>query len=423
MKKPISIEGNHPLTGTFIPSGNKNSAIPIICATLLTDGVSEISNFPVTKDVNSLLETLTEMGCSFMLSGETISITPSISKKINLLNHIPVSPQIGLLLATALLPTYKEIELKIDSTKERVSTHLTILESFGVQLLQKDNGTLSLKSPKKFKSDNILLSEASVTATEIAIFLSLFSEETIQLRNVACEPHIVDLINYLNMCGAKIDGAGTNVLLITGNRKLTGAKFRIKPDHIEIGSICIMAAMTKGEVKIKVDDADIKPILQRLEEFNISLTSTEGYIQCLPSSFKGKYAKPYEHYIKSSPWAGFPTDILPLVVVLATQIEGSCLIHEGMYSTRMYFVDELTYMGARIVQCDPHRVIAMGATKLFPTTIDTPDIRTGLALLGASLIANGESKIINAEPINKIFVNPLEKLRSLGAKIYGDDFS
>lgn len=415
-----TIEGGFPLNGVYHPSGNKNAALPIIVASLMTQGNNRLSNIPMTIDIQNILREVTKCGCDVSTLDDTINISCEklLQKKIG--PPLPTSSQASFLLATPLLHHFGEASLEpINLAQNRLSTHFQVLDDFGivVQILGK---RLELKIAEPLKAQVVLLEEASVTATELAILIGVFAEGRTTLRNAACEPHVQDLIKFLNTCGAEIEGSGSNVLTITGKKELQGSEHAIMSDHIEIGSMVGLAAATGGELTIKHVDKDvIQPILHSFKKLNIAI-ETRGTDILVPHQPSIRVIDKYNEgqvTIKSSTWPGFPSDLIPLIIVLATQASGNVLIHERMYDSRFYFIDSLLSMGANIIQCDPHRAIVVGPSPLLSTYMETPDVRSGLALLGAALIAEGESTLDDANMINRIFFNIFTKLSSIGASI------
>jgi UDP-N-acetylglucosamine 1-carboxyvinyltransferase len=413
----IAIEGGHPLTGIFQPSGNKNAAIPILAASLLVPGITTTCNIPWTVEINRMLEGIEWLGFRYQKYGDQIEIHPSVPAKNSIPHELLLSPQIALLFSPLLLKQGSVVFEQVDLTKERISTHLSVLDQFGVTITTDTQG-LHLKQNRMLINSEVMLEEASVTATELAILMALSTATTV-ITNAACEPHVVDLVKFLNQCGADIKGIGSNQLAIHGNLPLSGTNYRIASDHIEIGSMIMMTAMTGGTIQVEdYVPETIRPILNQLKKFGIQSSFDSARLVILPNStltVKNTWGSGQLKF--SSPWPGFPSDLLPLVAVLATQANGSTILHEKMYDSRMYFLDSLVSMGARAIQCDPHRAVISGATRLVATYLETPDIRTGLALLGAALVAQGTSIIDESQIINRIFHNPIEKLKKLGAEI------
>lgn len=416
----IVIQGGHPLKGSFTASGNKNAAIPIIAASLMIDGQLILKNVPGTIDVLRIIEQMELLGCHVSYKNNILELSLPVLKKIRFGKPILLSPQINLLLVASILQMEKKVTLdNLDMSKERIDTHVEVLRAFNV-LIKENQNFVEFSCPSVMEGKNILLSESSVTATELAILLAVKAEGESYIYNAACEPHVQDFINYLNSCGAQISGGGSNLISVHGVKKLKGTTFEVSEDYIEIGSLIAMAAMTRGDVLINCTRKDwIQPILLQYKKMGVEVQDhTDGVMVQGDHQFE-KDAKFIDNQstISSSPFPNYPSDLIPMAIVMATQSHGAILIHEKLYSSRMYFVDNLVYMGANIVQCDPHRVVITGPTKLYPTVWESPDIRTGLASLGAGVICSGEMIIEDVQVINRVFENMVGKLRLLGAQI------
>jgi len=307
----------------------------------------------------------------------------------------------------------------LDISKERVDTHIQVLRDFGVEI-EANEDNVEFSRPTKSIGKNVLLSEASVTATELAILLAVLADGESRIYNAACEPHVQDFIDYLNSAGAKISGGGSNLVVVQGAQKLRGVAFDVSEDYIEIASIIAMTAMTRGEVLINCARKDrLLPILLQYKKMGVVVNDhQDGFVVKGNNQFeKDARLIDSQPVISSSPWPNYPSDLIPMAIVMATQSHGSILIHEKLYSTRMYFVDNLVSMGANIIQCDPHRVVVTGSTTLYPTVWESPDIRTGLASLGAGVICSGKMVIDDVQVVSRIFENIVSKLRLLGAQI------
>ena len=416
----ITIQGGIPLRGEYTASGNKNAAMPIIIASLLADGKSQIKNIPNTIDILRTIEQVEQLGCEISFKNNSLEIGLLKLNKIRFGKPILLPAQINLMIAASLLKHAQRITIDgLELGKENVNTHVQVLREFGISLLQGAD-SLELSRPSSLQGKDLLLDEASVTATELAILVAVMAEGVSRIYNAACEPHVQDLAAYLTIAGAKISGAGTNLILVEGSPTLQGCSFEISEDHIEIGSLIGMVAMTRGDAFIRCARKDrLLPILKQYQKLGITVSENrDGYGVEANDQFKtdNRFIDS-QSIISSSPWPNFPSDLISMSVVLATQVHGSTLIHEKLYSTRMHFVDNLIYMGARIVQCDPHRVIVTGPTQLQPIVWETPDVRTGLASLGAGVICTGKMVIEDVQIINRIFENIISKLQNLGAQI------
>lgn len=416
----VIIQGGFPLKGEFEASGNKNAAMPIIIASLLVEGISQLENVPNTTDVIRVINQLQALGCDIAYEKSRLEISLDKLQGTRFGNPVILPPQLNLLFVGALIQLSQKVILEaLDIKKERVGTHFDILQSFGINIETYDD-RVEFSIQSKLKGKEILLGESSVTGTELAILLAVLADGETQIYNAACEPHVQNLIEFLNNAGAKINGIGTNLLKITGVKRLGRNKFVISEDHIEIGSLIGMVAMTRGEAFIRCDNKErILPILMQYEKLGVKATYQRNGFWVdgkYPLQVNAKY-KGNQLIIASSPWPNFPSDLISLLVVMATQTDGSTLIHEKLFNSRMYFVDSLNSMGANIIQCDPHRVVVVGPCNLFPTTWETPDIRTGIASLGAGIVCSGKTTIDDAEVLDRVFVNIVGKLQSLGARI------
>lgn len=415
-----AIEGGHSLNGVVRPSGNKNAALPIIAATLMTDSTCHLTNVPGTVDVINILRQAASLGCAVRSNDGQVDVTCSSLERALIGPPLPSSPQASLLLSAPLLHRLGEAQLEpLDPNRERLAVHFKMLVDFGVRI-ETSGEVTKLKSPTAIRGCDLLLDETSVTATELAILLAVTADGVTSIRNAACEPHVRDLVSFLNACGANIQGGGTNFLRIDGVKHLTGVSHRIIPDHIEVGSLIAMAAITRGQVTITdIVPQDVEVILQHYRKLGITAFRESNALQ-VPNHNELKIVVPYsaeQAKLSSAPWPGFPSDLIPLVAVVASQASGSLLIHDKLYDSRMYFLDNLISMGGRVVQCDPHRAVIVGPDRLRAGRFETPDIRAGLALLGAALVANGVSIIEDVHVIDRIFHDALGKLVRLGAVI------
>lgn len=418
------IEGGRPIHGTIDASGNKNAALPLLAATLLTDEPVKLENVPEIRDVQVMTSILSELGASVEKHGKG-RIT------INAAHVDSTSPHPGLcqeirasfLLAGPLLARFGRAELPLPGGdrigRRPLDAHMRGLEALGVEV-ETLGQSYRLSAPGGLKGADIFLPEMSVMATENVIMAaSLARGETI-LRNAASEPHVQDLCKLLVSMGAEIEGIGTNTLRIQGKERLGKGELRVGPDYIEVGSFIALAAVTRGEVLIRnarPSDHRITSIAYgmlgvRWEERGEDIFVPADQELVVKDGFHGQIAR-----IQDAPWPGFPADLTSIALVLATQARGTVLIHEWMYESRLYWVDRLLSMGARVVVCDPHRAIVVGPSRLSGQRLSGPDIRAGMALLIAALAAEGESVIHNAHHIDRGYQNIEQRLRSLGAEI------
>lgn len=410
------INGGSPLKGSVRVSGNKNSVLPIMAATLLTEDKSILENVPIINDVLVMGEMLKKLGAKVEgLGTHRLEIEPK-NVNIHVLDPDLVSRlRAAILFLGPLLVRFGKAKMRHPGGciigRRAVGTHFDVLGSLGVKTIVGDEEYES--EVNKLKPATIFLDEASVTATENAIMMaSLIPGETV-IEDAACEPHIEDLAIFLNSMGASIEGAGTNKITIQGVNKLKGTIHRVFPDYIDVGTLAIAAAATKGKVKIgPIREKDLRMILLYLRRMGVVFNIEGDFLEVLPSELVSPNSK-----IQTRPWPGFPTDLMSSLIVLATQAKGAILCHDWMYEGRMVFVDKLITMGANITICDPHRVLVVGPTRLRGKELSSPDIRAGMALIIAALCAKGESIIDRAELVERGYENVEERLKDLGAQI------
>jgi UDP-N-acetylglucosamine 1-carboxyvinyltransferase len=417
------VEGGHRLSGSIRPSGNKNAALPILAATILTDQPVTLRNLPDIRDVRIMLEILEGLGASvdrleknvvrIQMKGECSPLPDeALSRRIraSILFAGPLLGRCGE--ATVAKPGGDAIG------RRRVDTHLLALEALGAQI--EVTPTSYRMSARELKGRPMFLDEASVTATENAVMAAVLAEGTTTIYNSAAEPHVQDLCLFLNGLGARIEGIATNQLVIEGVRSLGGGEFTIPSDHIEVGSYIGLAAVTRSELLIEEGVPEhLYAVRLMLEKLGVQLV-IEGNNVRVPADqeLRVRYdlgsAVPK---IDDGPWPQFPADLLSIMLVIATQADGTVMIFEKMFESRLFFVDSLIGMGARIILCDPHRAIVVGGQRLQGAEITSPDIRAGMALLLAALNAKGTSVIHNIQQIDRGYERIDERLNALGAKI------
>ncbi|MBI2599946.1 UDP-N-acetylglucosamine 1-carboxyvinyltransferase [Candidatus Daviesbacteria bacterium] len=411
------VKGGKKLEGKIQVSGNKNSVFPCVAAALLTEEEVILDNIADLKDTTVLINILNKLGIYAKKVDSTLTI------KAENINHATLPEKLMTKLRGSLVLVGSMLARKDKVTfwhpggdiigRRSIDTHIEGFKALGASV-KRDNLRYTLNLPKtgNGKQVDIFLKETSVTATENLILASVLGDRTVTLRNCAKEPHIVDLCNMLLQMGAKIDGIGTDTLVIDGVSKLFGTKFRIRIDYIEIGTYAVAAAITGGRIKLEgIDNTDLDPIHSPLKDFGIKMEREDGAITFWSEKLKSPPR------LTTNIWPGFPTDLMSVAIVLATQSKGVVLCHDWMYESRMFFVDKLISMGAQIVLADPHRVLISGPSKLKGRNVDTPDIRAGMAMVLASLVAKGKSIIGQAELIERGYEDVVGKLRSLGAEI------
>jgi len=411
----FEIIGNRKLEGEIKIGGNKNSVLPIMAACLLTNETCNIENVPSISDVAVMAKLLSLCGVKITGVGNSkLTISPKNVKFEKFPSNLTEKLRASILLAGPMLTRFGEVKLGYPGGdvigRRPLGSHIQALEALGAKIKLEDDYLVAKTS--KLRGAEIFLQEASVTATENAIMASVLAEGETVIKRAASEPHVVDLCNFLNKMGAKISGIGSNVIKIKGVQALKGATYSIRPDHIEVGTFAILAAVTVGKIIISpIIVEDLKMILLTLEKFGVDYKIEKNSLIVKSSQLKAA------DKVVTDVWPGFPTDLMAPMIVLASQSEGATILHDWMYESRMFFVDKLLSMGAKVEIADPHRVLVYGPTKLRGQRLDTPDIRAGMALVIASLNANGKSIIDKAELIERGYENIITRLRGLGAKI------
>jgi UDP-N-acetylglucosamine 1-carboxyvinyltransferase len=416
------VRGGRPLHGTIHPAGNKNAALPILAASVLADGPLELENIPRIRDVETMLALLADLGATVEWTGAN-----ALTIDARGVRPKPLDPALcariraSILLAGPLLARFGTVTLPPPGGdvigRRRVDTHFLALEQLGASVTVGDRYEFEARH---LVGADIFLDEPSVTGTENALMAAVAASGRTVLRNAACEPHVQDLARALVAMGAHIDGIGSNVYTIEGGRPLAGARYAIGPDHIEIGSFIGLAAVTNGAISIDpVRGEDLRSILLGFERLGIRpvldgqrLTVAADQERRIRPDLGGHVPK-----LEDGPWPAFPADLMSTTIVAATQCSGMILVFEKMFESRLFFVDKLIGMGARIVLCDPHRAVISGPSTLKGTTVESPDIRAGMGMLLAALAADGSSVIHNVGQIERGYERIDERLRALGAEI------
>ncbi len=420
----FQIEGGIPLHGEVTPSGNKNAALPLMTACLLTKEPVVLHNIPDIGDIRTMRNLLESLGVSFeeinshtwrLQAGEihVSDLDPDLCRQI----------RASILLAGPMLGRTGEIEIPPPGGdvigRRRVDTHFLALKALGAAI--KSGGrTFKITLPHGLHGADILLDEASVTATENAIMAAVTAPGHSVIQNAASEPHIQELCHFLNLLGARIDNIGSNTLHIEGVSKLHGGEFTIGPDYLEVVSFIGAAAITGGSILIREAAPQYLDMIRLVfERLGVTWENRKQDIY-VPAKQRLEIVPDLGGAIPQinvMPWPSFPTDLMSIAIVVATQAKGTVLFHDWMYPSRMFFTDKLVSMGARITLCDPHRCIVLGPTKLMPETLDSPDIRAGIALVLAALAASGTSLIRNIAQIERGYEQIDVKLQKLGARI------
>ncbi len=416
------IEGGFPLRGEVTPSGNKNETLPILAACLLTDKRVVLRNVPHIRDVQTMLGLLSALGVDVEEIGpHELALQARGLVRVDLDPDLCGQIRASILLAGPLLARSGQIKLPPPGGdvigRRRVDTHLRALRALGAEV-EVDSGYIM--RTEGLRGQDIFLDEASVTGTENVIMAACRAQGTTIIRNAACEPHVQNLCRFLNKLGARIEGIGTNQLTIHGVDELDGGEWEISSDFVEVGSFIGLAAATGSELLIR----KAEPEHQRMTGIMLGRLGVKieirgedifvpghQHLQVIPD-IGGAIPK-----IDDGIWPAFPTDLMSIALVVATQAAGTVLIHEKMYEGRLYFVDKLISMGARIILCDPYRAVVVGPAQLRGTQLESPDIRAGIALVIAALCARGQSIIGNVRQIDRGYERIEEKLQALGARI------
>jgi len=425
MSEYFVIEGGVPLRGEIFPSGNKNAALPALAATLLTSEPVTLRNLPAIRDVETMARLLEALGVdvqrldahTWRLCAAAVERSENLQRARELFRAIRGS----ILVTGPLLARLGQVVIPAPGGdligRRRVDTHFLAFQALGAEVWE---GQVYVLRAEQLRGADILLDETSVTATENAVMAATLAQGTTIVRNAASEPHVQDLCRMLVSMGAQIEGIGTNTLVIHGVERLHGTDFTIGSDHIEVGSYIILAAATGGELLIhNAVPQHLRMVRMVYERLGIafevrgddifvpatqSLTIVPDMGDAIPS-------------IKDAPWPAFPADLMSLSLVMATQCDGVIIFHDKMFESRLFFVDKLIPMGARVVLCDPHRALVYGPALLHGDEMESPDIRAGMALLVAALAAEGTSTIRNIRQIDRGYECIEEKLRPLGARI------
>lgn len=411
----FEITGGRQLSGEIKIAGNKNSVLPIMAACLLTQARCILENVPKISDVAVMADLLETCGARIKGIGSSkLIIDCKDIKSITFPSILTEKLRASVLLLGPMLARTGSVKMGYPGGdvigRRPLDTHIQALASLGAKINEEDN--FFAAKAHLLKGAEIFLQEASVTATEnILMAASLTGDQTV-IKRAASEPHVVDLCNFLMKMGVQIKGVGSNLLKVKGKEELAGVNHSIRPDHLEVGTFAICAATTKGTVKISpIIKEDLDMILLTLSRFGVNFKIENDTLVVYKSKLKAV------EKVVVDIWPGFPTDLMAPMIVLATQAEGVTILHDWMYESRMFFVDKLLSMGAKVVIADPHRVLVYGPTVLKGQKLDTPDIRAGIALIIAALTAKGKSSIEKAELVGRGYEDVVERLINLGAKI------
>ena len=424
MAPTFCVSGGRALQGTIRPTGNKNAALPILAATLLADAPCRIENVPHIRDVETMLALLHHLGALVDWIGpNTVQVDARPAEPRELDAELCGRIRASILFAGPMLARFGRVALPPPGGdvigRRRVDTHFLALEALGAVV---EVGTHYRLEAKSLVATDVFLDEPSVTGTENALMASVAAKGRTVLRNAASEPHVQDLARFLASLGAPIEGIGTNTLTVHGGEPLAvpPAPFTIGPDHIEVGSFIGLAAVTNGAVKIEgVRAEDLRATLFAFDRLGVrprldgdALVVAHNQERRIRPDLGGHIPK-----LEDGPWPAFPADLMSIAIVVATQCEGPLLVFEKMFESRLFFVDKLIGMGARIVLCDPHRAVIAGPSPLRGSEVESPDIRAGMAVLLAALAAEGDSVIHNIGQIERGYERIDDRLRALGAQI------
>lgn len=417
------IEGGERLEGRIRPAGNKNAVLPILAGCLLTEEQVRLSNVPDIRDVHTLIELMRRLGAEVEWTGEgEVAVEAASLERKAIPEDLAGRIRASILLAGPLLARLGHLELPPPGGdvigRRRVDTHFLALSRLGAEV---EAGQSYVLRAKRLEGAEVFLDEPSVTGTENAILAAVLADGTTRLRNAAREPHVQDLCRFLNGLGADIEGIGTHRLTIHGVDRLGGGEHRVCTDHVEVGSFIGLAAVTDSEITIEEEPP--LPYLDTLrigfQKLGVTWSVRDDGIHVpagqgleIQTDLGDQIPK-----IDDGPWPAFPADLMSIVLVVATQCRGTILIHEKMFESRMFFVDKLVGMGARIVLCDPHRAVVIGPSRLYGSELESPDIRAGMALLLAAMAAEGRSEIHNIRQIERGYQDLEARLTALGARI------
>ncbi|MYH28600.1 MAG: UDP-N-acetylglucosamine 1-carboxyvinyltransferase [Acidobacteria bacterium] len=411
----LLVEGGHRLGGSVSVEGNKNAALPLLAACLLTDEPCTLSNVPRIGDVRVMAELLRGLGAEV----EGIGTTTMRVRCATIRSDEPDPRLVGRLRGSVLLvgPLLARLGRATLAPpggdfpgRRTLSAHLQALRAMGVRDEAGEGHTFM--APEGLIPASFYLEEASVTGTETAILAAAAAPGDTEIRHAACEPHVVELCTCLRGMGIGIEGAGTPTINVAGGARRRGTAHRLRGDYIEAGSWAVVAAITGGEVEVRgVAGSDLEPLTAVLGRMQVGCDVEDDRLVVRPSRPRSV------RQITTAPWPGFPSDMVSLVTVLATQAAGRTLIHDWMYELRLFALEQLSGMGANLFLCDPHRIIVEGGRLLHGRTLDTRDLRSGMALIAAALAADGESRVSPLETVERGYASVVDRLRSLGARV------
>jgi UDP-N-acetylglucosamine 1-carboxyvinyltransferase len=413
----LIVEGRRPLNGRVRVEGNKNSALPLLVSCLLTDETCELTNVPAIRDVDVLCELLTQLGASVqreeggrlrVRAGEVTTDTPDPVLVGRLRGSV--------LLLAAVLARRGRVRLAEPGgdfpTRRTISTHLQALAALGARPVDDTAGGYLLEAPGGLTGASFYLDEASVTGTETALIAAATARGVTEIRHAACEPHVIELCEFLQAMGAGIEGVGTPRLRVHGGHRLHGASHRLRGDYIEAGTWAVLGAVTGGAVEVGGSAAeDLEPIVAVMQRLEVQCALGDEHLTVFPSTPRAV------RKITTGLWPGFPSDMVSLITVLAMHADGRTLIHDWMYELRLFALEQLSGMKADLFLCDPHRIVVTGPSRLRGRPLDTRDLRSGMALIAAALSADGISEVGPLETVERGYAHLVERLQGLGATV------
>jgi UDP-N-acetylglucosamine 1-carboxyvinyltransferase len=411
----LLIEGGRALTGRIVVGGNKNAALPLIAASLLTDEECVFTNVPCISDVEVMARLLVDLGATV----DGIGTSTLRIRCVRVVRDEPQSRMVGrlrgsVLLLGPMLARRGSARLAPPGgdfpARRTIAMHLGALKAMGARELEGEGHVL--EAPNGLTGASMYLEEASVTGTETALLAAAAARGVTEIRHAACEPHVVELCQFLRKMGADVSGEGTHTIRVEGAARLKGASHQLGGDYIEAGSWAVVAAVTGGSIDIEgVRAADMEVVASVLQRMQVRCELAEGRFRVEPSAPVGGSR------IVTGLWPGVPSDLISLITVLATQATGRTLLHDWMYELRLFALEQLSGMGADLFLCDPHRIIITGPRRLRGRTLDTRDLRSGMALAAAALAADGQSRLGPLETIERGYANLTDHLQSLGAQV------
>ena len=418
------IEGGYALSGTVVPAGNKNAALPALAACLLTEEDVVLRNIPRIKDVEAMIGLLEGMGVrAEWREDNVVALNAANARPDDVDAEFAELIRASFLLAGPLLARFGSADMPPPGGdvigRRRLDPHLDAFLSLGAEI-EINRGAYRMRAPGRLKACDFFLDEPSVMATENALMAAALTPGSTVIHNAASEPHVQDLARILLQMGARVEGIGSNVMIVHGRDQLGGADYTIGPDYIEVASFAALAAVTGGDLRIKdVVREDLRMTCMVFERLGCDM-QFDGSDLVVPADQTLRIRDDVGDAtakIEDGPWPAFPADLTSIALALATQSDGMVMIHEKMFENRLFFVDKLINMGARVILCDPHRAVVAGPRRLHGERLESPDIRAGMAMLIAALCAEGMSEIGNIRQIDRGYERIDERLRALGARI------